>query len=121
MDVASHYNISPVWLQAMIICEGGKDAFIRAVQCSTTLGIDTYEQALHIGARSLTHAMSDFIFQNRPPAMDWAIASKDFVPQFAAFLAAKWAPYPAKNDPKGLNKNWPGNFIKSVYTILNSK
>lgn len=115
--IASAFDFDPAFLQAMVVAEGGPEAFIRAAKCSIP-ETTTYQQALRVGARSFVHAMSDFIRQCRPPAFDWdGVRTKDFVEGLGACIAAKWAPYPVNNDPKGLNKNWPGNFVKAYRQI----
>lgn len=117
--MADAFNFDPAFLQAKVIAEGGPEAFIRAVKCSEP-SVVTFQQSLRVGARSLVHSFSAFLTQTRAPLFDWGQPKPehgDFVLLFFQFHGAKWAPYPAPNDPKGLNKFWSGNATKAFYQL----
>ena len=93
---AAHYGLDPRLVQAVVNAEGN---IVRAVQCSIP-SVTTREQALDVLCRSCIHALRDFVHTS---GLDKA---------FVGFWGARWAPIGAENDPKGLNKNWPGHVVK---------
>lgn len=98
--VAKNFGADPLLVQAVQLAEGGKDALIRAVQCSLPT-VTTREEALEVTARSANHAMRDFLVQHGHREA------------FIAFWAARWAPRGAGNDPGHLNDNWPRNVLSA--------
>ncbi len=93
---ARKFGVDPALIQAVVIAEGN---IIKAVQCSFP-GVTDEAQALEITCRSAAHALSDYVKMTDPEA-------------FAAFWGARWAPVGARNDPNGLNANWPRNVFKN--------
>ena len=93
--IAARFGLDPKLLQAVVTAEGN---ILRAVQCSVP-SVQTREKALDVLARSCVHALRDFVHTS---GLDDA---------FVHFWAARWAPLGATNDPRGLNKNWPGNVL----------
>lgn len=96
--VSKHFGIDSHLIQAVVQAEGGGDRIIKAVQCSIP-SVKTREEALEITCRSAVRAMCDYTK---------AATAYDFVQAFAG----RWAPPGAKNDPTGLNRNWPVNVLK---------
>ena len=78
--------------------ERAEGNIVKAVQC-TYPEVKTREEALEITCRSAAHALADY-------------AAKVGPRPFVDFWAERWAPQGAKNDPTGLNKNWPLNVKK---------
>ena len=77
---------------AIITAEGGtSDALIKAVNKS--VGSASFQDAIDITCRSIAHALIDYAEPTLPGA-------------FVSFLAARWAPIGAANDPTKLNQNW---------------
>lgn len=97
---AKWWSEDPALLQAVDTAEGGGDALIKAVNCTPGINAKTRDKALEVSCRTLNHARRDFI------------ATHDLEPLFAEFLAKRWAPVGATNDPKGLNRNWLANVWK---------
>ena len=89
-------------IDAMVVAEGGPQAFVRAVRCS--MPCRDYAEARQIAANTVAHAFSDFIFE------------PDNVPSeaFVRFLGARWAPVGAKNDPNHLNEHWVPNVLSAL-------
>lgn len=87
-------------VQAMVIAEGGNEAFIKAVQCSDP-SVQTFEAAVRVGYRSAIHRMADYVKDN---------CARSYVTYFGNNF---WAPLGAGNDPTNLNRNWPGNVANS--------
>lgn len=85
----------PKLLAAVERAEGN---ILKAVQCSEKDTADR-DAALDVTARSACHAMADFIYQHHAE-------------EFVKTWAMRWAPVGAKNDPTGLNKNWPLNVLR---------
>jgi hypothetical protein len=92
--VAKDFGLDPGLLQAVVVAEGN---IVRAVQCSVP-SVQTRAEALRVAARSCVHAMCDYV-------------KEDAAQPFVEFWGARWAPVGAKNDPQGLNKNWPRNVL----------
>lgn len=101
LDVAAtakHFGLDPRLLQAVVNAEGPGMAILKAVQCSTQ-GVTTRTQALEIAARTLVHALSDYVRISVPTG-------------FVEAFAAKWAPEGVANDPTHLNENFARNMRK---------
>lgn len=101
---ARRWGLPPQAIQAMLEAEGnkqGKDpnAILRAVRSSLPKTV-TRQEAIEVACRSFTHALSDFIVQHQ------------FGPTFVSFLANRWAPVGAANDPHNQNKYWPQNVTR---------
>lgn len=88
-------------IDAMVVAEGGKDAFIRAVRCSIPNTTD-YAEARDIAANTIAHALADFVVND------------DKLAEFVRFLGSRWAPIGAANDPTNLNANWVSNVLASL-------
>lgn len=93
--VAKQFGVDPALLQAIVQAEGGGDHIITAVRCSLP-SVTTRAQALDVTARSIVHALSDYVKQTNPGGFVW-------------FMQQRWAPNGAANDPTGLNGNWSRN------------
>lgn len=93
--VAQEFDLDPALVQAVVIAEGN---IVRAVQCSQP-DITTRERAIRATCRTIVHRL-------------WLFAKEQQASAFVNYMGATWAPVGAKNDPKGLNKNWPGNVLR---------
>lgn len=93
--IAAEFNLDPALVQAVVTAEGN---IVRAVQC-TYPDVTDRSHAIRITCRSIVHRLCQFAKEQQPSA-------------FVAYMAAAWAPVGAKNDPKGLNKNWPSNVLR---------
>jgi cephalosporin-C deacetylase-like acetyl esterase len=100
--ISSHFGTDPALIAAVIQAEGN---ILKAVQCSMP-SVETVEKAIEITCRSAVHAMSDYIKQTDPDG-------------FVEFWASRWAPQGAKNDPTGLNGNWPTN-VKKAWNVVHA-
>lgn len=83
-------------VNAIYKAEGGADAQylygIRSIKCS--------------GDTECRKICSNTVRNNRKRFADYG--HKDY-PDFISFLASRYCPIGASNDPKGLNKNWEKN------------
>jgi hypothetical protein len=86
-------------IDAMVVAEGGEQAFIRAVQCSIPHVTD-YPTARQVAYNSIMHA-------------SWDQAMKD-PGAFITFLGSRWCPVGAANDPHHLNQYWVQN-VQNAY------
>lgn len=90
--MAARFGVDARLLQAIMQAEGD---IIKAVQCSIP-SVVTRDKALEVTARSIVHRMTEYVRAHDPDA-------------YVDYLASKWAPINATNDPQGKNKNWPHN------------
>ncbi len=81
-------------LKAMVAAEGGPEAFVKAVRCSLPNTKD-FAEAMQIATTTVQHRL-------------WDYAARD-MEAFIDFLAARWAPVGATNDPTNLNQYWAKN------------
>lgn len=107
-EYARTWGLPAALLQAVMDAEGGPDALIKAVQCSL-LNVTSLNKALEVTCRTVTHALSDYVLQPATPGK----GPVDFI----AFLASRWAPQGAANDPTDLNANWAHN-VTAIYQEL---
>ena len=107
-EYARTWGLPAAFLQAVVDAEGGRDAIIRAVQCSVP-SVTTLNKALEVTCRTITHALSDWVLQDKGDGRE----PRDFID----FLGARWAPQGAANDPTNLNANWVRN-VAAIYQEL---
>lgn len=129
IDKVTHFYLDP-WgplLRAMCRAEGPTDEhFITAVKCSFP-AITTFPEALARAAKTLRNRAVDYHARDLGAlCMPVVVAKQDpwtgepnprglrVTPKFIEFLAARWAPEGAANDPDGLNAHWDDN-VKAVY------
>lgn len=91
-------------MQAVVKAEGN---ILVAVRKSIPSCKDRTE-ALEILARSLTHAMIDYLTGMPDTLTDYHPVFYDFI----VFWRNRWAPLGAGNDPANLNVNWASNVLK---------
>jgi hypothetical protein len=90
------WGMDPALILAMVDAEGGREAFIRAVQCSVP--VTNYAQAIEVACRSATHRMWEYLRANNPQG-------------FVEYFGSKWAPRGVANDPHDLNQFWAKNVL----------
>lgn len=125
VDVAVDYYLNP-WtslLLAIIQAEGGRDAYIRAIQCSRP-ACATFEEALAWGCKTLRNLASNTpatIIVHKLGKDPWTGEASSrclaVSPRYIEILGARWAPIGVANDPHGLNANWIKN-VKAAYVDL---
>ena len=117
--ISAYYGIDAAMLQAIVDAEGGREAYIRAIECSRP-EVSTFEVALAVGAKTVRNALgmypgSPFVLMPHTGPDPWTgengarrhCYSHDFI----ARLGSHWAPIGAANDPKNLNLNWVPNVL----------
>lgn len=116
-------------LLAIIRAEGGEAAFVRAVQCSRP-DVRDLPTALAIACKTVRNRIFDFETRQlgplfRPATLEtadpWTGEAHPrrlaFAETFIRFLAARWAPIGADNDPTNLNVHWAKNVL-AIYAAL---
>ncbi len=67
---------------------------------------DTYEAQARVAALSVRNNQYRFVARFK----EWPVDTQGGLSEaFTKFMAARWAPINAENDPGGLNANWPRN------------
>ena len=117
--VSAYYGIDGALLQAIVDAEGGREAFIRAIQCSKP-EVNTFEVALAVGAKTVRNALGMYPgnpfgikFHTAPDPWTGEGGSRRYCysSDFVARLGSHWAPIGAANDPRNLNLNWVPNVL----------
>jgi len=112
---ATSFYLDPfrILLLAMVAAEGGRDAFVRALQCSMP-DVQTFEVALARACKTVRGLAASYdrplvTTLNREGKDPWTdegrprclVVTDDFIDR----LADKWAPRGVANDPTDLNRD----------------
>lgn len=119
-------------LLAMVQAEGGREAFVTAIQCSG-MEVRTFEEALARACKTIRNRLVEYLGEaedggdhtfemvRRQGIDPWTGEKRPrclaVTRAFIRFLASTWAPPGAENDPHNLNANWPGN-VERIYADL---
>lgn|SRR5574338_627647 len=94
--ISKRWNLPAEWVAAVIRQEGGREAIVRAVQCSIP-SVKTFDDAVDIVCRSAVGALVRLV------------QGRELVGEWVSVFGAKWAPVGVANDPTNLNAHWvPG-------------
>lgn len=102
LATATHWATTPrfaAWIAAIQQVEGGRDAFLRAVQCSVP-SVTTRPGAIEVACRTTTHQMFDFLIDH------------GLMAAFIDYFGTHWAPPHVANDPTQLNAHWVPNMMQ---------
>ena len=103
LNMAAHIGVPATFLAAIRIAENGRAGREFGVLSEAA---DTYEAQCRIAALSVRNNQYRFVerFQR------WPVDAKGGLSEeFTKFMASRWAPINATNDPDGLNAHWPKN------------
>jgi|SRR3990167_9493320 len=128
---ATSFYLDPfrILLLAMVAAEGGRDAFVRALQCSMP-DVQTFEVALARACKTVrgladTYVGDLLIAVPREGKDPWTDEDRPrclvVTDTFIDRLADKWAPRGVENDPTDLNRNWPVNVKALVRRIAQER
>lgn len=129
---AASYYLDPFTplLLAMVVAEGGRDAFVRAIQCSRP-DVTDFGTAMAIACKTVRNRVIEYQERGLGPVLE--AAKKDgadpwtqeeqprclvATERFIAFLAARWAPIGAANDPTNLNQHWHANVLAAYGQLV---
>lgn len=100
-------------ISAIVVAEGGKDAFVRAVRCSLPATKD-YVEAVAIAKNTILHQLWNYTMRDPDSFISWFASRPD--PEHPGKNTG-WAPRGADNDPDDLNKNWPHNVLAAWHRV----
>ena len=108
-QVAAEVGVPACFLAAIRIAENGGPGREFGVLSEHA---DTYEAQCRVAALSVRNNAYRYVarFKEWPVAKDGGLSEA-----FTKFMAARWAPVGASNDPGNLNAHWVGN-VWSAYT-----
>lgn len=103
-EQAAHIGVPACFLAAIRLAENGRAGREFGVLSE---GAETYEKQAHIAALSIRNNTYRYVVKTD----QWPIdsATGQLSRSFTEFMAARWAPIDAANDPDGLNRHWPKN------------
>ena len=120
-----------ILLLAMVQAEGGREAFIRAIQCSRP-DVREFPLACAIACKTIRRRVDGY--QHIGPVLEMAETdgqdpwTKEDNPHvliptdgFIDYLGARWAPVGVSNDPHDLNHNWAANVKALCRTLAHVK
>src|SRR3990167_84825 len=128
IETAAHFYLDPFvdLLAAMVLAEGGRDAFVKALQCSLPATKD-FPEALARACKTVRNTAIAFSTAQGGQVLRMLASGGDdpwtgeatpkkliVTDEFIDFLAAKWPPLGVANDPTNLNANW-GRNVKDIY------
>jgi hypothetical protein len=103
IELAATYDVDPLMLAAIRIAENGGPGREFGV---LSLPAPTYYDQARVAAQSIRANYGRFTTATGQAPTD---GSGRVTRAFVDFMAARWAPLGAGNDPTGLNANWPRN------------
>lgn len=106
-QIAEQEGIDARFLAAVRVAENGGPGREFGV---LSVPAPTYEDQARVAAVSIRNNITRY--EN---ATGFGAAADDgrLTREFIDFMAARWAPTGAENDPNGLNANWPGNVARA--------
>ena len=107
---AAEVGVPAVFLAAIRIAENGRAGREFGVLSEAA---DTYEAQARIAALSIRNNTYRYVLRFK----EWPVDSQTggLSEAFTKFMATRWAPINAANDPDGLNAHWPKN-VWRVYS-----
>ncbi len=109
LRIAAEIGVPATFLAAIRIAENGRPGREFGVLSESA---DTYEAQCRIAALSIRNNQYRYIARFREWPTD---AAGGLSEAFTKFMAGRWAPLGADNDPDNLNAHWPKN-VWRVYT-----
>ena len=102
--VAAEVGVPACFLAAIRLAENGRPGREFGVLSENA---DTYESQARIAALSIRNNTYRYVARFK----EWPVDAQTggLSEAFTKFMAARWAPINATNDPTSLNANWPGN------------
>lgn len=108
LQTAASVGVPATFLAAIRIAENGGPGKQFGVLSERA---DTYEAQAHVAALSIRNNAYRYVLRFK----EWPVDSTGLLSDaFIKFMAARWAPVGATNDPRALNEHWPTN-VKEAY------
>lgn len=103
LRIAAEIGVPAAFLAAIRIAENGRAGREFGVLSESA---DTYEAQARIAALSIRNNSYRYVARFK----EWPTDAQGGLSEaFTKFMAARWAPVGATNDPTSLNANWPRN------------
>lgn len=103
-EQAASVGVPATFLAAIRLAENGRAGREFGVLSE---GAETYEKQARIAALSIRNNQYRYVLKTDQWPIDSATGQLNR--SFVEFMAARWAPTGAANDPDGLNQHWPKN------------
>ena len=103
LQMAAEVGVPATFLAAIRIAENGRAGREFGVLSESA---DTYDAQCRIAALSIRNNTYRYVARFK----EWPTDAQGGLSEaFTKFMAARWAPIDAENDPGNLNANWPRN------------
>ena len=107
LRVAAEIGVPAAFLAAIRIAENGRPGREFGVLSEQA---DTYEAQCRTAALSVRNNLYRYVLRFK----EWPVDAQGGLSEaFTKFMAARWCPVGAANDPTGLNAHWPGNVLRA--------